>query len=342
MKFPLPVVDAGVIYSSTVASSPGCGVAANAIERGKDSQPCTTVVTVVCIDFHHIEDVVKLWLDNVKIFSVFASSEPAEVSKNATFCLKAILFAGQLTALPSSVWMEAMTEMLNRLPLNLDKAVKEFQLHGSTIQLPTDKAPRQLSGKDHARLMEMCLRCTAVVFDCMVYHFKALRNFENFQTLWLKYVTTLAQNAHFAASSSDMKGESVDMIGSLLRLLHHPPVSDTGITHAKETAGSIAVVSADNKKPANSSGEGEHKAVSDETLMLVSWRAAKAGCPSLVALLQHNHPLIVQTILTLENKQNTEKGDIGGEENGAGRMPSTNGDQRSFYSRLFEFKSQIV
>ena len=90
MKFPLPVADAGDIYSSTV-SSPGCGVAEFAAEGGKECAPSATVVTVVCIDFHRIEDVVRLWLDNVKIFSDFAASEPAEVSKNATFCLKVII-----------------------------------------------------------------------------------------------------------------------------------------------------------------------------------------------------------------------------------------------------------
>lgn len=88
MKFPLPIADSGVMFSSTVAS-PGCGVAEKSTDTGtKDAQPSASVVTVVCVDFHHIEDVVRLWLDNVKIFSDFASSEPVEVSKNATFCLK--------------------------------------------------------------------------------------------------------------------------------------------------------------------------------------------------------------------------------------------------------------
>jgi hypothetical protein len=93
MKFPLPVVDSAAIYSPAV-SAPGCGVAVTPKDgsvgsgNGKESQSSASVITVVCVNFHHIEEVVRLWLDNVKIFSDFASSEPAEVSKNATFCLK--------------------------------------------------------------------------------------------------------------------------------------------------------------------------------------------------------------------------------------------------------------
>jgi hypothetical protein len=93
MKFPLPVVDSAAIYSPAV-SAPGCGVAVAPKDgsvgsgNGKESQSSASVITVVCVNFHHIEEVVRLWLDNVKIFSDFASSEPAEVSKNATFCLK--------------------------------------------------------------------------------------------------------------------------------------------------------------------------------------------------------------------------------------------------------------
>lgn len=99
MKFPLPVVDSAVIYSPS-AMAPGCGVAEASNDcgsvsggisggvPGKESQLASSVITVVCVNFHHIEEVVRLWLDNVKIFSDFASSEPAEVSKNATFCLR--------------------------------------------------------------------------------------------------------------------------------------------------------------------------------------------------------------------------------------------------------------
>ena len=250
--------------------------------------------------------------------------------------------------------MDAMSEMLTRLPLNLDRVTKEYATQSCRQQqTTTDRAPRHVSAKDHARLAEMCLRCTAVVFDCLVYHFKALRGFENFQTLWLKYITTLAQNAHLGTAGSDMKGESVDMIGSLLRLLHRPPMSDSAASNKdkdkdKSTDMETDMLLSADKKPRSGSGsgsvgDGDHKVLSDDTLMLVSWRAAKAGCPSLVALLQSNHPLIVETILALENKHNSEKeGVVAGGESSAGSKSSSGGDQRSFYSRLFEFKSQIV
>jgi hypothetical protein len=264
--------------------------------------------------------------------------------------------------------MDAMTEMLNRLPLNLDKVIKEYQANSQKKQM--DKSlPRHVGSREQATLMEMCLRCTTVVFDCMVYHFKSLRNFESFQSLWLKYITTLAQNAHMGASGSEMKCESVDMIGSLLRLLHRPPggpsTSAVGSADASSHRGDASVPavhtpgslgdgtstsSADRKKT-----EGEHKAVNDDTLMLVSWRAVKAGCPSLIALMQVNHPLIVETIIAMEAKQQQTVNDRksagsataaahsgGSNDGGSNHAAAAATDQRSLYSRLFESKSQIV
>jgi hypothetical protein len=45
-------------------------------------------MTVICINFLHVEEVVNLWLDSVKILCDLSQMRPLEVSKNAIFCVK--------------------------------------------------------------------------------------------------------------------------------------------------------------------------------------------------------------------------------------------------------------
>lgn len=72
MKFILPTPDSNYLNQSTNNS-----LAHSEFE-----------ITVVCINFLHIENVVDLWLDTVRILSDLAQFKPLEISKNATFCLK--------------------------------------------------------------------------------------------------------------------------------------------------------------------------------------------------------------------------------------------------------------
>lgn len=48
-------------------------------------------MTVICINFLHVEEVVNLWLDSVKILSDLSQIRPLEISKNSLFCLKVCL-----------------------------------------------------------------------------------------------------------------------------------------------------------------------------------------------------------------------------------------------------------
>lgn len=78
MKFILPTPDSNFLNQST---------------NSRNTLPQSEFeITVICINFLHIEDVVDLWLDTVRIFSDLAQCKPLEISKNSTFCLKVILF----------------------------------------------------------------------------------------------------------------------------------------------------------------------------------------------------------------------------------------------------------
>mmetsp|Transcript_20608 Transcript_20608/g.29575 ORF Transcript_20608/g.29575 Transcript_20608/m.29575 type:complete len:1961 (+) Transcript_20608:126-6008(+) len=353
MKFPIPNTESAGLFHDSLSSSAASATkdspspqssAAGSSMQASDTAGTTTVVTVVCVDFLHIEEVVNLWLDNIKIFCEFANTRPLEISRNATFCLKAILMAARLTpSLPPRAWLDALIEMISRLPISTDKTCRDIQQ--TRARRHSNGTIQPLPLKEKEQVLEMCLRCSVIVFDTMVLHFKAIRNDEKFQSLWLRYMTILAQNINVASSVPSVRDEYVGMIGSLLRLLQRPPSSSTSVhtlSPEPHPVGAQITQAADNDK-LNS----EQKVVTDSTLLLISWRAVKAGCPSLVALLRGSYPYIVETLLSLEKDQeskgrsNSSTSDSSSE--GKATQPTlVDNQQRSVYSFLFNSKTQIV
>ncbi len=55
---------------------------------GLSTSTSASIIRVVCVEFHYVDDVENLWLETVKLFSDLASSRPIEISKNATYCMK--------------------------------------------------------------------------------------------------------------------------------------------------------------------------------------------------------------------------------------------------------------
>lgn len=85
MNFTLPSPDSfHPTPRSSSSSSTGSG------SGGSSSSTVTAEyeMTVICINFLHVEEVVNLWLDSVKILSDLSQLRPLEVSKNSLFCLK--------------------------------------------------------------------------------------------------------------------------------------------------------------------------------------------------------------------------------------------------------------
>lgn len=85
MKFILPTPDSTYLYQSSSNS--------NSTSNSNNSKSQSEFeMTVICINFLHIEDVVDLWLDTVRILSDLAQFKPLEISKNSTFCLKVLSY----------------------------------------------------------------------------------------------------------------------------------------------------------------------------------------------------------------------------------------------------------
>ena len=215
--------------------------------------------------------------------------------------------------------------MLQRLPLSVDKLLSAHEPHPS----PLPSRPRAPLEKQDA--LEMCLRSSSLIFELLIAHFKAIRPFEPFQSLWLRTITHLALCVNISGSGSIYQTEFVEMIGSLLRLLSSP--------HDPRAASSDSQ---------NATAHGASPPVSELTLLQISWHAARAGCPTLLNLLKRSHPLIAELLQSsLENRsrasqqQQTQQG-----LDSAGALlpvpPITESSYRSLYSRLFESKPQIV
>lgn len=177
----------------------------------------------------------------------------------------------------------------------------------------TTNRSKRIITLDKQDILEMCLRSSSLIFELLISHFKSIRTMEQFQSLWLRTITNLALNVQHSGTGI-FQTESVEMIGSLFRLLDHPSETlDSKLSHEGVGTGV------------------EQKIISDSTLLQISWHAARAGCPTLLSLLRKHHPRIVEVLSTLETKGGTTQIETKS-------IP----EYRSLYSRLFDSKSQIV
>jgi hypothetical protein len=231
-----------------------------------------------------------------------------------------VLHAGQLTGFPPSLWLDCLAEILSRLPLNVDKTLRDLlaekQRAGEPMGGGKSTGVSLPGDKERGRVKELCMRCSWVVFDVLIFHFRSLRVFDGFQSLWLRFITSLAQNAntYTAPTESYFKSDTVDMIGSLLRLLCPPP----DLTQTAEGTSLQGKKSPNVKEP------------DDMKLLQVSWHAVKAGCPSLLSLLRENYPVIVDSLAKQDPAASA--GD-----SSESPLPSF-----GLYGRFFPSKSQVV
>ena len=282
-------------------------------------------IKVLCVEFSKMDDVEDFWLESVKTFSDFANTQPLAVSRNSTFCLKTIIHGAQVAEMPRKCWLEALTEMLTRLPLHAEKTIAHFELQqlkqlqreqedlakkDQSLETPSatfslfslTKAVSRIpainslpSSKLAVLASEgygICLNCSVIVFDTLVHHFKKLKNYEEFQPFWIKYVSILAHNAMYCPSGSLIHVESVDMIGSLFRLLYQP----------------------DNfNKYYNQ-------------LLHLTWTAVSAICPPIAEFLEVNHPNIVAVLL----RNQADFQEDCKHESSSRHLPSTNSSTPSY------------
>jgi hypothetical protein len=229
--------------------------------------------------------------------------------------------------------------LLLRLPLSVEKLTADLRSSSSQKPIPVAAVPATVPLEKQDAL-ELSLRSSTLLFDLLITHFKALRPLEHFQSLWLRTITHLASSVQLSAGSgaSFFQSEFVEMIGSLFRLLSSPPDSRSPPGAPLVTPPPVA-------------------AVSDLTLLQISWHAARAGCPTLLNLLKRSHPMIAELLLqpSLDTKGSSVKGKAGP---GGAHDPNSvatatalpaaassaapESSYRSLYSRLFESKSQIV
>lgn len=212
--------------------------------------------------------------------------------------------------------------MLLRLPLSFERVSSSNNNNGNNNNISNGNNDSINRSKritlERQDILEMCLRSSILVFELLISHFKSMRSMEQFQSLWLRTITNLALNVN-QSGSGVFQSESVEMIGSLLRLLDNPTETfDSKLNQQQQQQN-------------NQYQEGsEQKVISDSTLLQISWHAARAGCPTLLSLLRKQHPRIVEVLSNLDTK--------GSNQVETKSVP----EYKSLYSRLFDSKSQIV
>jgi hypothetical protein len=134
------------------------------------------------------------------------------------FPIQAILLAGGVGGLPVVVWAKAVSEMLDRLPLSLV---------ATTSRLTTSA--------EFAVSAEACLRSCNVLFDVFVNQIKVIRASNEFQTLWLRFTSILANNTCVLPRGVHFHEEMLEMIAALMRLLRPPVLPAPVLPAFKET-----------------------------------------------------------------------------------------------------------
>ena len=175
-----------------------------------------------------------------------------------------VLLAEVRSNFPRKLWLKALSEMVNRMPLRRSTSTASTSSSGggNTSNSSRSTAPPTAAGAagalgqqqnishssssqqqqisltplataSPAETLLACQRACGMVFDILVQQMKALRDAEEFNSVWTRFVTVLATNAHTASGPRGQwwHDEMCDMLEALLRLLRlpsAPPAAEAG------------------------------------------------------------------------------------------------------------------
>lgn len=240
--------------------------------------------------------------------------------------------------LPPQIWIEAWSELLQRLPLNIEKLIA-----------PDPRLKRLSLEKQDA--VDISYRASTLIFDLLIGHYRSIRMTEQFQSLWLRTISHLASGVQ-VIGSGNIQNEFIEMISSLFRILSSNSRSKCDLS-LHETAPNNGTTPSSSslchQETPSSSSLPTHQ---DTILLQISWHAARANCPQLLQILKKSNPIILEIIQTTGNghvpmkpagvnSSSAGTGTPNGASEGSSTMNFTE-SYRNLYSRLFESKSQVV
>eukprot|EP01034_Spumella_vulgaris_P022368 gene22368-28490_t len=204
--------------------------------------------SVRCIRLGKAEDVEVVWLESCKIFSELTNSLSSNTSKQAVDCLRMVLCSGRFAHLTDAIWLKCLNELISRLPLHYLTAAGKL---GSS---------HSVDGAHGVDSVDICHRCCNVVFDVILENVKQMRENVEFQSIWIRFISTLAtivgstnKNAlQLSGQQPFFHDEAMGMLEALLRLLNTPAmvlVSDfTPTTPVQIAQASVPTVTSSESK----------------------------------------------------------------------------------------------
>jgi hypothetical protein len=154
-----------------------------------------------------------LWLETCYVYSryIVLGAQHLSIAHRALLCMEVLLRVGDTMALMPQTWTALLQELVSRLPL--------------TIASPSSDS----SSSSHISAEEerICLQACNLIFNLIIKRGKDFRSFsDNFQTIWLKFLSSLAANINASSrTSAFFTGEILEMVSALLRLLQPPSKS---------------------------------------------------------------------------------------------------------------------
>lgn len=177
----------------------------------------STSMEVAVVAFKSVKEIETLWLETCKTFANMVNTANIRVAYRALYCIQAVFLAGETVGLSDSSWFEVLQELVNILPINF----------ASVAALRDNSVDPKLKYE----LLEICLRSCNLMFEMIVTYLNHLRNVSEFPSIWLRFVSVLANNVNVVQKNAALHEEVLEMIVALLRLLH-PPALPSSVREA--------------------------------------------------------------------------------------------------------------
>jgi hypothetical protein len=202
------------------------------------------------------------------------------------------------------MWSVITKEMFSRLPVNLPFSLKK---------LPS------VGWDDDNSIELICLKSCNTIFETITHHLRGMRPLNEFQSIWLSFISVLAMNISVILDTKQSKkrpmlNEYIEMLVALLRFL----VPDTKCTPIKPVAAGSGHTTAQLVVLPRSGAGGSSQvwctppqksssrltAFTDafasikEDVMLLSltWKSVVGVCPAIANILQQSHPYMAEIL----------------------------------------------
>jgi len=289
MTFPLPNETADSVFNKTLQVLAVQGIPAfDALsgESNPNKKSSSFQIVIACVAFTKSEEVELLWAETCKTLSEAINVEPLSQSRHAIYLIRVLQLSGRVVSMPKSAWQKSLSEMLQRLPIDIKIAKEKF------------------INSDIVEISDICLRCCNIIFDVLVSSFRQLLSTKEFSTHWLMFMSVLSGNIKASSRGLPIFDETLEMMGALLRLLRPLPVAVDVVQPSSAEVGTAVLPTASPIAAAENLDHYLHnlpETVSfenfeEDSLLRESWRQILLVNAHIPHLIEKKHPKLVSDL----------------------------------------------